>query len=140
MKKIVSIFILMIGLFIVSPPEIKAQAVDQVSKTEIYLEINEYRAAHGLQPLEISPALERSSEVYAFKLNTIYGKPLRHSELWANRQRKQGAELLAYGNGEPVGAWQKSYRHNNLLLSTRFNSMGLGVNNSGGYVLRMLKR
>lgn len=139
MKKLLSLVLLMGALFIAAPPEAKAHVVDKVSKTEIYQEINAYRAEHGLPALEISNALERSAEVYAFKLDKFYGGELRHDQAWLNRKRKLSSELLAYSD-HPVTAWKKSYRHNNLLLSKRFTAMGIGVNKGGGYVLRVMDR
>jgi len=61
MKKFISLFLLMGALLIAIPPEVKAQVVDQTSKTEIYQEINAYRVQHGLQALEISPNIKSTS-------------------------------------------------------------------------------
>jgi uncharacterized protein YkwD len=139
MKKFISLFLLMGALLIAIPPDAKAYAVEKKSKSEVYQEINQYRAEHGLQALEISKSLERSADVYAFKLHSVYSDQLRHDQAWVNRHKYLRSELLAYAD-DPFIAWTKSYRHNNLLLSTRFSSMGLGINKAGGYVLRVMDR
>lgn len=139
MKKLFSIVLLLTAFVVAIPPEAKALPVEKKSKTEIYQEINQYRAEHGLPAMEISRSLERSADTYAFKLHTFYSDQLKHDQAWVNRQRYLRSELLAYAE-DPFIAWTKSYRHNNLLLSKRFTSMGLGINKAGGYVLRVMDR
>jgi uncharacterized protein YkwD len=105
------------------------------SREEVYLEINQYRKENGLPELKVSKSLERSAKVYAFKLHAFYSDNLRHKKDWFI-QNKRSYELLAYGH-DPVNGWKKSYAHNRILLSKRFTHMGLGLNNAGGYVLRI---
>lgn len=135
MKKLVTFILLLGAMLIIAPPEAKSEK----SKAEVYQEINQYRAEHGLPALEVSKSLERCADVYAFKLHSIYSDQLRHDQAWVNSQKRLRSELLAYAD-DPITAWTKSYRHNNLLLSTRFTSMGLGTNKAGGYVLRVMDR
>jgi uncharacterized protein YkwD len=139
MKKLFGL--LLFGLlltFVLPKPDAQAKT-DNPTKVEIYSMINAYRAEHGLPALEVSRSLERSADTYAFKLHTFYSDKLRHDNAWVNRQKRQTSELLAYAE-DPVGAWRKSFRHNNILLSKRFTSMGLGTNKAGGYVLRVMDR
>lgn len=132
-----SLFLLMGALLIAIPPEAKSQFLEKTSKTEVYASVNQYRADNGLPALQVSPALERSAEVYAFKLNVFYSDPLRHDAAWINRQEFRCAELLGEAY-KPIDQWKRSATHNAVLLAKGFTHIGVGKS-GGGYVLRVMQ-
>lgn len=135
MKKFIGI-LLLIGFATFLVPDVKAQVLKETTNTEVYQEINAFRAEHNLPPLEISKSLERSSSVYAFKVNTLRAGKFKHAEAWANRQKQPCAELLGT-NYKPYDFWKKSYTHRSILLAKGFTAMGAGKS-GGRYVIRFL--
>lgn len=126
-------FILLIAVFLASLSSY-SQFVEPTSKADVYQSVNEYRANHGLQPLQISEKLERSSEFYAMRVN-IFQKKERHDKAWLNRHKDSG-ELLGV-TYRPVDGWKESYTHSKMLRSKRYAYMGLG-RSGDTYVLRLI--
>lgn len=127
MKKVILLSFL--ALLTLSVVTVKAQQVaDKTTSTEVYAEINAYRAEHGLPALQVSETLEMSASVFAFNLN-LTGKE-RHAKLWFAAHNRLCAEVIG-GIYDPVDRWKKSSVHNRILLSKGFSHMGTGT--SGGH-------
>lgn len=136
MKK--GLIILLFGMlaFLQAVPDVQAQFIDATPKTELYAEINAYRADHGLPALEVSESLEQSSALYAFKLHVLYGGERRHDLAWINRNKRKGVAELIGNSYKPMDWWKRSYTHNSVLLAKGFTKMGL-AKYEGNYVLRV---
>lgn len=123
-------FVVILSLF---PLLIQAQFLSPTSKADVYKSINEYRVEHGLQPLQVSKKLERSSRAYAFRVNIFQANP-RHNDAWLNRNEGCG-ELLG-ASYRPIDGWKESYTHSQMLKSNRYTYMGAGKSGDT-YVLRL---
>lgn len=98
---------------------------------DVVAKVNDYRSAHGLKKLRISPSLSRSAYAYSQHLLRVdrFGHAAR---IQASSRFNLLGENLAFRWGWrssariPVRAWIRSAQHRSLMLSNRFRYIGVG--------------
>jgi uncharacterized protein YkwD len=95
------------------------------------VKVNSYRAAHGLQRLHNTAALDRSARRYAhWMLSHQYFGHDNH--IHVSQHFRYVGEVLAYHTGEFPGvglmlrAWEHSPEHNAILLDRTYVDGGFG--------------
>jgi len=117
-------------------PEIQMNSMSQLEQTAAEL-VNDKREANGLEPLEISANLSAKARVKAqdMKKNNyfnhtspVYGSPFAMMQSLGITYRS-AAENIAMGYRTAqavVNAWMASPSHRANILSTRYDTMGIG--------------
>jgi uncharacterized protein YkwD len=106
-------------------------AAADVQRDAIY-QINQIRADHGVAPLRPSPSLHRSATRYARQMvrRRYFGHAARIAMSSGFGQR--GETLAMHSGWTPlpdaaVSGWMGSEHHRELLLSSEFRWVGLGI-------------
>lgn len=117
-------------LALLAPPRVAPAGAS--GRQAFVSQVNDARAAHGLRPLRLAPALRRSSRNYARWMlgNQHFG---HLAAIRAPRRFSLLGEVLARTPGRRPSAertvkqWLASPSHRAVLLSRRFRFIGIGL-------------